>query len=141
MSEWKYSAPGAQTVYRDGPDGYESVLFSELPGGTQVLPADDAPELTAYERDIVRYTTRASIKDRLIAEMAAENMARVRAGTWTVPDLVALTQDEQIAAVLSDIGTLSYELAAVKLAEVTNPLITEDIKAGWIQKLQDHFYL
>jgi hypothetical protein len=141
MSTWQYTDATERVASRQGPDGYESTLASALPEGTTILPAATVPAPSSYEADIARFTARAGVKDKLIAEMAAENMARVRAGTWTVPDLVALTQDEQIVAVLNDIGTLSYELAAVKLAGVTNPLITADIKAGWIQKLQDHFYI
>jgi hypothetical protein len=67
-------------------------------------------------------------------------MARVRAGVWTVPNLVALTQDPELKLILDDINTLSFELAVLKLMALTNPLITQKIKNDWVLKLQSHFY-
>jgi hypothetical protein len=95
---------------------------------------------TQAEKDYEKYMKRADVKDRIIAEMATENMARVRAGIWTVPNLVALTQDPELKLVLDDINTLSFELAVSKLMALTNPLITQKIKNEWILKLQSHFY-
>lgn len=121
----------------------------ELPDGTseEVWQKKLAPYLTApvvlsqQEKDYQRYIKRAQAKDKILAEMASENMTRVRVGTWSVPQLIELTQDTQLKQVLDDVNTLSFELAASKLAQLTTPIITDGIKTAWIEKLQRHFYL
>jgi hypothetical protein len=96
--------------------------------------------LSQKEVDFQKYLKRASVKDQIIAEMAAENMERVRAGVWSVVDLVGLTQDAELKLVLDDINTLSFELAQSKLSSATNPLLTQAIKTGWILKLQANLF-
>ncbi len=105
-----------------------------------VFNSSNPPESTQKQKDFQKYLKRASVRDQIIAEMAAENMERVRAGTWTVADLINLTQDTELKAVLSDLSTLSFELAQSKLLAATNPLLTTDIKNGWLAKLQAHLY-
>ena len=79
-------------------------------------------------------------KDKIIAEMASENMERVRNGAWSVANLISLTQDADLKHVLDDINTLSFELAMSKLQTITNPLLTAEIKLAWITKLQNNLY-
>lgn len=98
------------------------------------------PAPTAKELDFIKYTKRAAVKDQIMAEMASENMERVRSGVWSVADLIGLTQDVELKLVLDDINTLSFELAQSKLNSATNPLLTPTIKTGWILKLQAHLY-
>lgn len=95
---------------------------------------------TQQELDYDKYLKRASVKDKILAEMASENMSRIRAGAWTVQQLVELTQDAELKLVLDDVNTLSFELAAQKVMTLSNPLITTEIKLGWVSKLQSHFY-
>lgn len=99
------------------------------------------PVKTQAELDYDRYIKRAQAKDKILAEFAAENMTRVRAGVWSVPDLIALTQDAQLSLLLANINTLSLELAIATVQSVTNPLITPEIKAGWVAKLQANLFL
>jgi hypothetical protein len=96
---------------------------------------------TQKEKDLERYTKRSIAKNIIIAEIATENMGRIRSGEWTTADIVGLTQDESLRLVMSDVHSLSFELAAIKLMAITNPLITDAIKAVWLAKLQAHFYL
>jgi hypothetical protein len=140
MSDWKYTDATQRVASRQGPDGYESVLASALPDGTEVLPASDAPALSSYEADVIRYKARAAAKDQLLAEMAAENMARIRSGAWTVPDLESLMADPDLSAALGYMATLSFELAHGAVTACTHPLMTEEIRAGWLGKLAAHFY-
>ncbi len=105
-----------------------------------VFNQSEPPTQTQKQKDYQKYLKRASVRDQIVAEMAAENMERVRAGTWTVTDLINLTQDTELKAVLSDLSTLSFELAQSKLLAATNPLLTTDIKNGWLAKLQAHLY-
>ena len=93
------------------------------------------------EQDLDRYMRRATVKNQIIAELAAENMERVRNGTWTVADLISLTMDVELKGVLDDINTLSFELAYSKVAALTNPIVTTEIKTQWQTKLMSHFYL
>lgn len=97
-------------------------------------------ELSQKDKDFQKYLKRAAAKDKIIAEMASENMGRVRAGIWTVQNLVDLTQDVELKRVLDDISTLSFELAAQKLQAINNPLLTTEIKNSWLQKLMSNFY-
>lgn len=99
------------------------------------------PAPTQLELDTKRYQRRAAAKDGLIAYMAADNMSRVRAGVWTVPDLVALSNDPDVAALLNDVNTLSFELAVQRLPTITNLMLTPEIKADWADRLANHFYL
>jgi hypothetical protein len=96
---------------------------------------------TQKEKDFERYTKRSIAKNIIIAEIATENMSRIRSGEWTTTDIIGLTQDESLRLVMSDVHSLSFELAAIKLMAITNPLITNTIKAIWLAKLQAHFYL
>lgn len=92
------------------------------------------------EKDYNKYIKRAEAKNKILAEMASENMERVRNGVWSVPQLVGLTQDVELKLVLDDVNTLSFELAQSKLLSCTNPLLTTEIKMGWIAKLQANLY-
>ena len=103
--------------------------------------APAAPVPTQRELDELRYAKRAQAKDRLIAYMAADNMSRVRAGTWTVQDLTGLLEDPALGKASALIDKLSFELAAQELAASTHPLMTPEIKAAWVARLQEHFYL
>jgi hypothetical protein len=90
--------------------------------------------------DIARFTKRAEAKNKILAEMAAENMTRVRTGVWTVEQLVALTLDPVLKNILDDINTLSFEIAYSKLATLDNPIATPEILAGWQEKLLENFF-
>lgn len=105
---------------------------------------DLSPEQIAvkqFNSDEARYKKRAAAKDSLLAYMAADNMSRVRSGTWTVADLTALLADPAVATANACMGTLSFELAAQAIASASTPLLTPEIRADWIARLQAHFYL
>lgn len=136
---------------------YNGIIFrtiEELEEAMQSLPEEQKillrnefnginnspPTQSQEEKDLAKYQKRAAVKDLIISEMATENMSRVRAGIWTVSDLINLTQDPTLKLVLDDISTLSFELAAQKLQTANNPLLTSDIKNKWILKLRGHFY-
>ena len=122
-------------------------ISSEQPLSDEELSKRQAPYLqepkvlTQKEKDFERYTKRAVAKNTILAEIATENMQRIRSGEWTTSDIVLLTQDEELKQVLNDVYSLSFELAAIKLSTITNVLITPEIKGTWIQKLQSNFYL
>lgn len=97
--------------------------------------------VSQFDRDKARYQKRASVRDELIAYMAADNMGRVRSGVWTVPQLISLMDDPAVAAATAYMGTLSFELAAQAINSAATPLLTPGIRADWIAKLQAHFYL
>lgn len=116
-------------------------MSEETKVGFRHLFYNTAPaEPSQKEKDYNKYIQRAQIKDKLLAEMATENMERVRNGVWTVPDLIGLTQDPTLKLVLDDINTLSFELAQSKLLSVTHALLTTDIKNSWILKLQNNLF-
>ncbi len=96
---------------------------------------------TQFEKDQSRYTKRAAVKDELMAYMAADNMARVRSGVWSVADLTTLLDDPAVVAANSLMGTLSFELAAAQIAAATTPLLTPEIKSDWVSRLESHYYL
>ena len=90
---------------------------------------------TTLELDTDKYLRRANSKNLLMAEMAAMNVARIKDGTWTVAQLTALMQDEQIKALIAHMETLSFELAIGVIQGLTNPLITPEIKSAWTARL------
>ena len=96
---------------------------------------------TQFEKDQSRYTKRAAIKDELMAYMAADSMSRVRAGVWSVADLTSLLDDPHVVAANALMGTLSFELAAQQIQTSTTPLLTPEIKADWVSRLEAHYYL
>lgn len=147
MHTYQYNSIG-QTVRDDGlvvspdqqhPDNVD--LQAWVAAGNVVAPAAVSPLPPQYDLDVSRYTKRAGVKDRLLAEMAADNMARVRSGVWTVVDLTDLMADPDVKSVLELIGTLSFELAAQAMAAANHTLLTPTIKAGLVAKLQAHLYL
>lgn len=101
---------------------------------------DTPPAPNQQELDYQKYRKRAAAINTMMAEMASENVTRVRSGIWTVNDLVSLTQDVQIKEILTDLMSLSFEIAYSKIDGVTNPLITSEIKAAWKLKLASNFY-
>ena len=109
--------------------------------GKKFTPAPAPQRPSQFEIDQARYSKRAAVKDDLIAHMAADNMSRVRSGHWTVAELTGLMTDPDVSAATSYMGTLSYELAAQAIANAQTPLLTPEIKAAWVSKLQEHFYL
>ena len=96
---------------------------------------------TQLEKDQSRYTKRAAVKDELLAYMAADNMSRVRSGAWSVADLTALMDDPAVVAANALMGTLSFELAAQQINDAVTPLLTTEIKAEWVSRLEAHYYL
>lgn len=99
------------------------------------------PNPSQFEKDQSRYTKRAAVKDELIAYMAADNMSRVRSGVWSVADLTALLDDPAVVEANALMGTLSFELSAQHIQAATTPLLTPEIKADWVSRLEAHSYL
>jgi hypothetical protein len=134
------------TIFNKGPD---ELLHEKILADGYVLMNKSKFEsfkntvetLTQFQLDQIRYSKRAAAKDGLISWMAAGNMSRVRGGTWTVPQLIALMADPQVKALLEFVNTLSFELAVQHLQTITNTLMTAEIKAEWAAELQKHFYL
>lgn len=87
--------------------------------------------LSQKTSDQIRFKKRAAVKDDILSSMAADNMERVRNGTWTAGELVSLTQDPELKNLLDDINTLSFEIAYSKVDGLTNSLLTQDIKDEW----------
>lgn len=114
-----------------------------LQGGVwlQQWELESVAQVSQFERDRARYEKRAAVKDSLIAFMAADNMSRVRSAAWSVADLTGLMADPAVAAANAYMSTLSFELAAQSILAATSPLLTPEIKAVWVGKLQEHFYL
>ena len=125
--------------YIAAPPDFDAARMGEyrVVDGALVAP----PPVTQFTLDQTRYTKRAAVKDQLLAYMAADNMSRVRSGTWTVADLTALLADPAVATANACMGTLSFELAAQAIASASTPLLTPEIRADWIARLQAHFYL
>ena len=107
----------------------------------EYVPPPPPPPPTQFELDQGRYTKRAPAKEHLIPYMAADNMSRVRSGVWTVPQLMSLMDDPAVAAANAYMATLSFELAAQSIASAATQLLTPEIRADWVAKLQAHFYL
>lgn len=125
--------------YIAAPPDFDASRMGEYACVDGVLVAP--PPVTQFTLDQARYSKRAAVKDALIAYMAADNMSRVRSGQWTVAELTGLMTDPDVSAATSYMGTLSYELAAQAIAQATTTLLTPEIKAAWVAKLQEHFYL
>jgi len=104
-------------------------------------PEPEPEPPTQFELDQRRYQKRAAVQSELIAWMAADNMSRVRSGEWTVAQLTSLMTDPAIFAAQQYMQTLSYELAAQSIAQASHELMTPEIKAAWVAKLQENFYL
>lgn len=109
--------------------------------GNTPAPATIVPTPTQFELDQNRYRRRAMVQAELTSYMAADNMSRVRSGTWTVAQLTSLLEDPAVEAAKNYMNTLSYELAAQSINAATTPLLTAEIKADWIAKLTAYFYL
>lgn len=117
---------------------YES-LIAEVEA--TYVPPEPEPEPSQFEKDQARYQKRAAVRDSLIAYMAADNMSRVRSGVWSVADLTGLMVDPYVAMANGYMSTLSFELAAQAIAQATTELLTPEIRADWIDRLEAHFYL
>lgn len=132
-------------IYTDLQDLEAYMEAQNIPADQRQVLRDEfngvpVPPPTQLELDRIRYSKRADAISRMLAEMAAENMDRIRMGVWTVPQLISLTQDAQIKEILTDIYSLSFEIAYSKVDGVTNPLITSSIKTIWKAKLAANFF-
>lgn len=94
-----------------------------------------------FNADKKRYLLRSAAKDGMIATLAAGNMSRIRSGAWTVPELISFMQDSVVLQILTDINTLSFELAYQKIDLITHSLINDSIKTEWKTLLASNFYL
>ena len=130
--------PQAAAEFVPAPEGVE---VGWLWDGEAFSAPPPPPELSQFERDEARYRKRAAVKDQLLAYMAADNMSRVRSGTWTVADLTALLADPAVATANACMSTLSFELAAQAITSASTPLLTPEIRADWTARLAEHFYL
>lgn len=92
------------------------------------------------EKFLLQYKKRALVKDKIMSEIATENVSRLMTGEWSETDLIMLTQDPSLKDILDDLSTLSFEIAYSKIDYIANPLITEAIKNGWKAKLAQYFY-
>lgn len=99
-----------------------------------------ASQPTQFNADKERYVRRAMAKDSMIATLAAGNMSRIRSGTWTVPQLVSFMQDSIVLQILTDINTLSFELAYQKVDMMSHALVTTDLKNEWKTLLASNFF-
>lgn len=126
-------------ILQDDGDGVYIAKWNEEKLGKEPtieeIEAVVIPSKTTLELDTDKYLRRAESKNLLMAEMAAMNVARVKNGTWTVAQLTALMQDEQIKALIAYMETLSFELAIGVTQGLTNPLITPEIKSAWTARL------
>lgn len=95
------------------------------------------PPKSTLEIDTEKYLRRAHAKNLLMAEMAAMNIGRLKNGTWTTAQLVALMADPEIKSLVSHMETLSFELAIGVINGLTNPIITPAIKTVWVAKLTE----
>lgn len=119
---------------------YGTIPESATPGVVHLDQIIQPTVHTQADLDFIRYSARARVRDELIATMATENMGRVRSGEWTTAQLIALASDPVMVQTINHMNTLSFELAASTIASSTNPLLTPEIKTGWVSKLQAHFY-
>ena len=126
-------------ILQDDGDGVYIAKWNEEKLGKEPtieeIEAVVIPSKTTLELDTDKYLRRAESKNLLMAEMAAMNVARIKNGTWTVAQLTALMQDEQIKALIAHMETLSFELAIGVIQGLTNPLITPKIKSAWTARL------
>lgn len=142
---WLLPARAVDTLPPDIPEGFKAKFSNGSFQLEEILvtdePTEPTPSYTQFELDQMRYQKRAMVQADLLAYMAADNMSRVRSGVWTVSDLTGLMDDPAIKTALSFMSTLSYELATQAIMAATNPLMTEEIKADWVAKLQANFFL
>lgn len=121
------------------PDYLAYLAWLEAGNTPEPVPPPTADEQRILDQN--RYKLRAEAKDGLLAYMAADNMSRVRAGVWTVSDLTGLMADPAVQLAQAYMATLSFELVAEAIQGATTPLLTPEIKADWIAKLQAKFFL
>lgn len=121
------------------PDYLAYLQYLEAGNTPDLAPPPTADEQRVLDKD--RYKRRAEAKDGLLAYMAADNMSRVRSGAWTVSDLTGLMADPAVQLAQAYMATLSFELVAEAIQGATTPLLTPEIKADWISKLQAKFFL
>lgn len=101
-----------------------------------VINAVVIPPKTTLEVDTEKYLRRAQAKPLLMAEMAAMNIGRLKDGTWQKDQLIALMADTEIKLLVSHMETLSFKPAIDVANGLTNPMVTPEIKAAWVAKLE-----
>lgn len=122
------------------------IAIADFPEDSKVsLRATFAGESTYVEplqaeKDKIKYLKRANALNNIISDMAVDNVARVRAGTWTVDQLIGLTQDTMVKQIVSDLVSLSFEIAYSKVDSITLDYVTTDIKNAFKAKLAANFF-
>jgi hypothetical protein len=131
--------PSGTTIPLPAGESFGFAYEAWLAAGNTPEPAPAPPVPTQQDLDRNRLLKRAQVRDALFAEMGSENLGRVRAGVWTSDDLDDLI--DSLDHVLKRVNSLSFERAMVALQAASHPLLTPEIKAGWIAKLQANLYL
>lgn len=104
------------------------------------LPPEPQPEPTDAEKREARYRRRASVRDSLLAWLAADNEGRIVSGEWSLADYDGMLADPHISKAMSYMQMAAYEMVAQYVAASEHPLMTPEIKASWTGKLAEHFY-
>ena len=105
----------------------------DLPVETVEVVAVTPPYLRS---DYLRFLRRVDAKGSILAEIAAENLQRVRLSIWSADQLKNLMDHQGIRNVVSCIELLAFEMAIVQIMELNIVEITGEIKQGWISKLE-----
>lgn len=100
--------------------------YGEIPAGATI-------EIPQYQQMIVYNMITVTGTIEIIC---ADNMERIRTGAWTVTQLVELTADPVFKNIQDDINGLSFG----KIMELTNPIITNEIKMDWVGRLQANLF-
>jgi hypothetical protein len=87
------------------------------------------------QADFEKYLKRADRVRFILAEQAAENVAKIRAGLWRPEELFSLLRDPQSVLVNHLVNALSFEFAILVLQNHTHPLMTKDVKNALIEKI------
>ena len=105
------------------------------PLGADLEPVD-LP--TQAEIDKARARRRAQAYEDLRDELFAQNRARVRSGEVSSADMSAWLESAEMQLVFTALRALSFEVAATRIAALTSPLATAEVKADWVGRLQGY---
>lgn len=100
------------------------------------IEIEDITAEILYQKEIEKRINRINFGTQIFAELAARNVARLKAGTTTIEAL--LLAEEKLAKVQRLMGNSSIEMALQNLVALDIPEIPNEEKALFVAKIQEY---
>jgi hypothetical protein len=123
--------------YAEFADEQEARVFANANGGIVDTLTEDIPDPTAFDLALVIFMKRANVVGRIVAEISATIKA-VYADD--IDRSLEFTESDEFKNVMAHVACLNFTLAYRRVEEMSGPLMTEELRRDWLDRLKQAFY-